>query len=127
MLQALRADDFTCRTGADNPWRSLGQVAASAKNEYEFTHYSCRRGRRHPSDPDSSIHVDRRFRPRPYGGACSETALAQPPDRPSHDVSLRSAGRLYARSTSRDRLGSPTPPVGSGRPMEAGGEIAGTE
>ena len=75
--------------------------------------------RRHPADPDRPLYVDRRFRPRPHGGAGAEAALAEPAGRPADDLPLRPAGRLHAGRPRRDRLGPAAQPA-CGRPGSAG-------
>src|SRR5262245_32626620 len=50
----------------------------------------------HPADSDRSLHVDRRFRARPHGGAGTQGALAESPGGPADHLALRAFGGLHA-------------------------------
>ena len=94
----------------------------TSRYEYKFIRWDRDGGcRRHPADPDRSLYVDRRLRPRPHGGAGAEAALAEPAGRSAGDLPLRAAGRLHAGRPRRDRLGPAPQPAGGGQAMGSGG------
>ena len=71
------------------------------------------RPRRYPAHSDCSLHVDRRLRARPHGGAGAQTALAESTGGYAGDNALRAAGRLYARSARWRGLGPAPQPAGA--------------
>src|SRR5262245_19370998 len=101
------------------PGAATDGTGARPASNYEQK-FNSSRSRRYPADPDRPLHVDRRFRARPHGGAGPEGALAQPAGGPLDHLALRPLGRLHA-GRPESHSGRPAPqPAGGGQAAGAG-------